>query len=435
MNYQDIELLRFTTAGSVDDGKSTLIGRLLYDSKSIFQDQLDAVEQSSKSKGYDYVDLSLLTDGLKSEREQGITIDVAYRYFATPKRKFIIADTPGHIQYTRNMVTGASTANLAIILIDARKGMVEQTHRHAFIASLLRIPHAIVCVNKMDLVDYDEEVFNSIVTKFKAFSSKLSIRDIQFIPISALNGDNVVNRSENMEWYGGSTLMYHLENVHISSDQNLVDCRFPIQSVIRPHTLEHQDYRGFAGRIDGGVFKPGDKVKSLPSGFVSTIKTIELNGEQIAEAFSPMSVTMTLEDEIDNSRGDMIVRENNVPEIGQDLEVLVTWMSTTPIQTRTKVIIKHTTNECVAMIKELKYKIDINTLHRIENIDKVEMNDIARMSIRTSKPIFYDSYKRNRQTGSIIIIDEQTNETIGAGMIIWHQRHGEEWETNDAAIS
>lgn len=418
MNYQDIELLRFTTAGSVDDGKSTLIGRLLYDSKSIFQDQLDAVEQSSKSKGYDYVDLSLLTDGLKSEREQGITIDVAYRYFATPKRKFIIADTPGHIQYTRNMVTGASTANLAIILIDARKGMVEQTHRHAFIASLLRIPHAIVCVNKMDLVDYDEEVFNSIVTKFKAFSSKLSIRDIQFIPISALNGDNVVNRSENMEWYGGSTLMYHLENVHISSDQNLVDCRFPIQSVIRPHTLEHQDYRGFAGRIDGGVFKPGDKVKSLPSGFVSTIKTIELNGEQIAEAFSPMSVTMTLEDEIDNSRGDMIVRENNVPEIGQDLEVLVTWMSTTPIQTRTKVIIKHTTNECVAMIKELKYKIDINTLHRIENIDKVEMNDIARMSIRTSKPIFYDSYKRNRQTGSIIIIDEQTNETIGAGMII-----------------
>lgn len=418
MEYQDIELLRFTTAGSVDDGKSTLIGRLLYDSKSIFQDQLDAVEESSKNKGYDYVDLSLLTDGLKSEREQGITIDVAYRYFATPKRKFIIADTPGHIQYTRNMVTGASTANLAIILVDARKGMLEQTHRHAFIASLLRIPHAIVCINKMDLVDYSESVYDTIVSDFKAFSSKLSIKDIQFIPISALNGDNVVNRSENMDWYGGSTLMYHLEHVHISSDHNMIDCRFPIQSVIRPHTLEHQDYRGFAGRIDGGVFKPGDKVKSLPSGFVSTIKTIELNGEQISEAFSPMSVTMTLEDEIDNSRGDMIVRENNVPNVGQDLEVLVTWMSNKPIQARTKVVIKHTTNECVAMIKELKYKIDINTLHRIEGIDKVAMNDIARISIRTSKPVFYDAYKRNRQTGSIIIIDEQTNETIGAGMIL-----------------
>ncbi|WP_323027259.1 sulfate adenylyltransferase subunit 1 [Gelidibacter japonicus] len=418
MEYRNIELLRFTTAGSVDDGKSTLIGRLLYDSKSIFRDQMDAVEESSRNKGYDYVDLSLLTDGLKSEREQGITIDVAYRYFATPKRKFIIADSPGHIQYTRNMVTGASTANLAIILIDARKGMMEQTHRHAFIASLLRIPHAIVCVNKMDLVDYSEDVYDQIIASFKAFSSKLSIKDIQFIPISALNGDNVVHRSEKMDWYEGSSLMYHLENVHISSDLNLIDCRFPIQSVIRPHTLDYQDYRGFTGRIDGGVFKPGDKVKSLPSGFISTIKTIELNGEQISEAFSPMSVTMTLEDEIDNSRGDMIVRENNVPNIGQDLEVLVTWMSAKPIQIRTKVILKHTTNECMAIIKELKYKIDINTLHRIEGIDRVEMNDIVRMSIRTSKPLFYDSYKRNRQTGSIIIIDEQTNETIGAGMII-----------------
>jgi len=418
MEYQDIELLRFTTAGSVDDGKSTLIGRLLYDSKSIFQDQLEAVQESSKSKGFDYVDLSLLTDGLKSEREQGITIDVAYRYFATPKRKFIIADTPGHIQYTRNMVTGASTANLAIILIDARKGMLEQTHRHAFIASLLRIPHAIVCVNKMDLVDYSEAVYDGIVADFNAFSSKLDIKDIQFIPISALNGDNVVNRSTNMDWYQGSTLMYHLETVHISSDHNLVDCRFPIQSVIRPHTLDYQDYRGFAGRIDGGVFKPGDRVKSLPSGFVTTIKTIELNGEPIKEAFSPMSVTMTLEDEIDNSRGDMIVRENNVPEIGQDLEVLVTWMSTKPIQARTKVVIKHTTNECLGMVKELKYKIDINTLHRIEGIHQVEMNEIARLSIRTAKPVFYDVYKKNRQTGSIIIIDEQTNETIGAGMII-----------------
>ena len=418
MDYQDIELLRFTTAGSVDDGKSTLIGRLLYDSKSIFQDQLEAVEESSKSKGFDYIDLSLLTDGLKSEREQGITIDVAYRYFATPKRKFIIADTPGHIQYTRNMVTGASTANLAIILIDARKGMLEQTHRHSFIASLLRIPHAIVCVNKMDLVDYSENVYDGIVTDFKAFSSKLGINDIQFIPISALNGDNVVNRSENMDWYQGSTLMYHLETVHISSDYNHIDCRFPVQSVIRPHTLDNQDYRGFAGRIDGGVFKPGDTVKTLPSGFVSTIKTIELNGEQIAEAFSPMSVTMTLQDEIDTSRGDMIVRENNVPKIGQDIELLVTWMISNPLQARTKVVIKHTTNECMGMVKELKYKIDINTLHRIEGINKIEMNDIARISIRTSKPLFYDAYKKNRQTGSVIIIDEQTNETIGAGMII-----------------
>ena len=414
----NIELLRFTTAGSVDDGKSTLIGRLLYDSKSIFQDQLDAVEESSKNKGFDYIDLSLLTDGLKSEREQGITIDVAYRYFATPKRKFIIADTPGHIQYTRNMVTGASTANLAIILIDARKGMLEQTHRHAFIASLLRIPHAIVCINKMDLVDYSEEVYENIVSDFKAFSSKLDIKDIQFIPISALNGDNVVNRSKNMDWYEGSTLMYHLEHVHISSDYNHVDCRFPVQSVIRPHTLEHQDYRGFAGRVEGGVFKPGDKIKTLPSGFTSAIKSIDLNGESIEEAFSPMSVTMTLEDEIDISRGDMLVRENNIPQVGQDIEVLVTWMSQKPLQSRTKVIIKHTTNECLAMVKDIKYKIDINTLHRIEGVQAIEMNDIARLSIRSSKPLFYDVYKKNRQTGSLIIIDEQTNETIGAAMII-----------------
>ena len=390
----------------------------MYDSKSIFQDQLDAVEASSKNKGFDYVDLSLLTDGLKSEREQGITIDVAYRYFATPKRKFIVADTPGHIQYTRNMVTGASTANLAIILIDARKGMLEQTHRHSFIASYCCIPHAIVCVNKMDLVDYSEDVYDTIVSDFKAFASKLEINDIQFIPISALKGDNVVNKSENMPWYHGSTMMYHLETVHISSDYNHIDCRFPVQSVIRPHTLDNQDYRGFAGRIDGGVFKPGDRVKTLPSGFVSTIKTIELNGEQIAEAFAPMSVTMTLQDEIDTSRGDMIVRENNVPEIGQDLEVLVTWMSSNPLKPRAKVVVKHTTNECMAMVKELKYKIDINTLHRMQDIDALDMNDIGRISLRTAKPLFYDVYKKNRQTGSIIIIDEQTNETIGAGMII-----------------
>lgn len=418
MTNQNIEILRFTTAGSVDDGKSTLIGRLLYDSKSIFQDQLDAVEASSKNKGFDYVDLSLLTDGLKSEREQGITIDVAYRYFATPKRKFIVADTPGHIQYTRNMVTGASTANLAIILIDARKGMLEQTHRHSFIASLLRIPHAIVCINKMDLVKYSQKVYDTIVSDFKAFASKLEINDIQFIPISALNGDNVVHRSTNMNWYQGSTLMYHLETVHISSDYNHIDCRFPVQSVIRPHTLDNQDFRGFTGRIDGGVFKPGDRVKTLPSGFVTTIKTIELGVEQILEAFAPMSVTMTLQDEIDTSRGDMIVRENNVPEIGQDLEVLVTWMSSNPLKPRTKVVIKHTTKQCLGMVKELKYKIDINTLHRLQDIVKLDMNDIGRISLRTAKPLFYDVYKKNRQTGSIIIIDEQTNETIGAGMII-----------------
>ncbi len=418
MQNKHTELLRFTTAGSVDDGKSTLIGRLLFDSKSIFQDQLEAVEKSSKNKGSDYLDLSLLTDGLKSEREQGITIDVAYRYFATPKRKFIIADTPGHIQYTRNMVTGASTANLAIILVDARKGLLEQTHRHAFIASLLQIPHAIVCVNKMDLVNYDKGVYDSIVEDFKAFSSKLNIKDIQFIPISALNGDNVVNRSENMSWYEGSTLMYLLENVHISSDYNHIDCRFPIQSVIRPHTIEHQDYRGYAGRIDGGVFKKGDKVKVLPSGFSTSIKAIELNGEEIKEAFNPMSVTMRLNDEIDVGRGDMIVRENNSPEVTQDLEVIVTWMSEKPVSNKTKVFIKHTTNECIAMIKEIKYKIDINTLHRIEDISQIEMNDIARMSIRSSKPVFVDSYSQNRLTGSIILIDEQSNETIGAGMII-----------------
>ena len=412
------ELLRFTTAGSVDDGKSTLIGRLLFDSKSIFQDQLDAVERSSKNKGFDYIDLSLLTDGLRSEREQGITIDVAYRYFATPKRKFIIADTPGHIQYTRNMVTGASTANLAIILVDARKGMLEQTHRHSFIASLLGIPHAIVCVNKMDLVNYNKDIFDQIVSEFKAFSSKLDIKDIQFVPISALNGDNVVNRSENMTWYEGSTLLYHLENVHISSDYNQIDCRFPVQTVIRPHTKEHQDYRGFAGRIDGGIFKVGDKIKTLPTGFVSKIKSISTYDKQLKEAYTPMSVNILLEDELDISRGDMIVRENNVPKISQDIEVLVTWMNQNPLTDRKKVIIKHTTNECVGVVKELKYKIDINTLHRIENIDSIKLNDIARISIRTSKPLFFDSYKKNRKTGSLIIIDEQTNETIGAGMII-----------------
>jgi len=412
------QLLRFTTAGSVDDGKSTLIGRLLYDSKSIFEDQIEAVKTSSEKKGFDYVDLSLLTDGLKSEREQGITIDVAYRYFATPKRKFIIADTPGHTQYTRNMVTGASTANLAIILVDARKGLLEQTYRHSFIASLLKIPHVVVCVNKMDLVDYSEEVYNQIVADYEAFSSKLDIKDVQFVPISALKGDNVVDRSENMDWYEGSTLLYHLEHVHIASDFNHIDCRLPVQMVIRPHTLEFQDFRGYAGRIDGGIFKAGDEVKILPSGFTSKVKSIELNGESIEEAYAPMSVTMTLEDEIDISRGDMIVRPNNQPKVEQDLEVMVCWMNQKSLQNRTKLIVKHTTKECQAMVKDIQYKVDVNTLHRIEDIQEIGMNDIARVSIRTASPIFFDSYSKNRQTGSIILIDPNTNETVGAGMII-----------------
>ncbi|MEN2283873.1 sulfate adenylyltransferase subunit CysN [Algoriphagus sp. SE2] len=412
------QLLRFTTAGSVDDGKSTLIGRLLYDSKSIFEDQIEAVKTSSEKKGFDYVDLSLITDGLKSEREQGITIDVAYRYFATPKRKFIIADTPGHTQYTRNMVTGASTANLAIILVDARKGLLEQTYRHSFIASLLKIPHVVVCVNKMDLVDYSEEVYNNIVSDYKAFSSRLDIKDVQFVPISALKGDNVVDRSKNMPWYEGSTLLYHLENVHIASDFNHIDCRFPVQMVIRPHTLDFQDYRGYAGRIDGGIFKPGDEIKVLPSGFSSKIKSIELNGETISEAYAPMSVTMTLEDDIDISRGDMIVRPKNQPNVDQDLEVMVCWMNQKELQSRTKLIVKHTTKECQAMVKNIQYKIDVNTLHRIEDIEEIGMNDIARVSIRTAQPIFFDSYRKNRMTGSIILIDPNTNETVGAGMII-----------------
>jgi len=412
------QLLRFTTAGSVDDGKSTLIGRLLYDSKSIFEDQIEAVKLSSEKKGFDYVDLSLLTDGLRSEREQGITIDVAYRYFSTPARKFIIADTPGHIQYTRNMVTGASTANLAIILVDARKGLLEQTYRHSFIASLLKIPHVVVCVNKMDLVDYSQEVFDQIVLDYKAFSSKLEIKDIQFVPISALKGDNVVDRSENMPWYQGSTLLYLLENVHIASDLNHIDCRFPVQMVIRPHTHEHRDFRGYAGRINGGVFKPGDAVKVLPSGFETKIKAIELDGEAIEEAFSPMSVVMTLEDEIDISRGDMIVRPNNVPQVGQDIDIMVCWMSQDKLRERAKFLVKHTTNECQAMVKKLHYKVNVNTLHREEEVDEIGLNEIARVSIRTASPLFYDSYSKNRQTGSVIFIDPNTFETVGAGMVI-----------------
>jgi sulfate adenylyltransferase subunit 1 len=416
--YLDMELLRFTTAGSVDDGKSTLIGRLLYDSKAIFEDQMELLEETSRQRGEEGVNLALLTDGLRSEREQGITIDVAYRYFATPKRKFIIADTPGHIQYTRNMVTGASTANLALLLVDARHGIIEQTKRHAFIASLLQIPHIAVCVNKMDLVDYSEEAFKKIKADFEDFSSKLEIKDVRFIPISALNGDNVVDRSENMDWYEGSTLMHLLENIHIGSDQNHVDCRFPVQFVVRPQSKDHPDYRGYAGRIEGGVFKPGDDVTVLPSGFTSKIKSIDTFEGDIAEAFSPMSVCMTLTDNIDISRGDMLVRENNKPTIEQDIDVMICWMNEKKMIPKGKYTIRHTSQTARCIIKEVKYKMDINTLHRMENEKEIGLNDIGRITIRTTKPLFFDSYRRNRNTGSIILVDEATNETVAAGMII-----------------
>ena len=413
-----MQLLRFTTAGSVDDGKSTLIGRLLYDSKSIFEDQIDAIRKSSEKKGLDHVDLSLLTDGLKDEREQGITIDVAYRYFATPKRKFIIADTPGHIQYTRNMVTGASTANLALILIDARKGVIEQTARHSFIASLLQIPHIIVCVNKMDLVDYAEEQYNKVVEQYKEFAAKLNVKDIRFVPISALHGDNIVNRSTEMAWYQGETLLHTLETIHVGNDNNLIDCRFPVQTVIRPHSDEFHDYRGYAGRIAGGVFKPGDKVLVLPSGFSSTIRSIDTFDGPIPEAFSPMSVTITLEDNIDISRGDMIVRENNQPEVSQDIDVMLCWLNQRGPSLQNKYILRHTTNEVRAMIKDILYKVDINTLHRIEDDKEIKMNEISRVRLRTTKPLLADPYNKNRQTGSLILIDESTNETVAAGMIL-----------------
>ena len=416
--YLDMELLRFTTAGSVDDGKSTLIGRLLYDSKSIFEDQLQSLEETNSRRGEKGINLALLTDGLRAEREQGITIDVAYRYFATPKRKFIIADTPGHIQYTRNMVTGASTANLAILLIDARHGIVEQSCRHAFISSLLQIPHVIVCINKMDLVDYSEDIFEKIKKDFEDFSSKLDIKDIQFIPISALDGDNVVNRSENMDWFEGSTLMYTLENVHIGSDHNHIDCRFPIQTIIRPQSKEFPDFRGYAGRIAGGVFKPGDEVMALPSGFTSKIDKIFIKDKKIEEAFSPMSVCMTLQDDIDISRGDMIVRANNSPKAQQDIDLMICWMNEKKLVLNGKYSIKHTSKNARCIVKEIKYKMDINNLHRLENDKEIGLNDIARISIRTTSPLFIDEYKRNRNTGSLILIDEATNETVGAGMIL-----------------
>ena len=416
-SYLNMELLRFTTAGSVDDGKSTLIGRLLYDSKSIFEDQVAQIEQTSAKRGLDHVDLSLFTDGLKDEREQGITIDVAYRYFATPKRKFIIADTPGHVQYTRNMVTGASTANLALILVDARKGVIEQTKRHTFIASLLQIPHVFVCINKMDLVDYSQEAYDRVVKEYTDFAAKLNVQDVRFIPMSALHGDNVVTRSEHMTWYEGGTLLHNLETVHISADYNLRDCRFPVQTVIRPHTDEYHDFRGYAGRVAGGIFKKGDTVVALPSGLESTISGIHTLTGELEEAFPPMSVTITLEDDIDISRGDMLVRSENRPDGQQDLDVMLCWLNATPPRPRAKYVLKQTTADARAMITDIQYKMDINTLHRLEDDTDIKMNDIARVKIRSTKPIFADEYNQNRVTGSLILVDETTNETVAAGMI------------------
>lgn len=418
MTIETNELLRFSTAGSVDDGKSTLIGRLLYDSKSIFEDQLEAIENTSRKKGHDGVDLALFTDGLRDEREQGITIDVAYRYFTTPKRKFIIADTPGHVQYTRNMVTGASTANATIILVDARHGVIEQTKRHAFIASLLHIPHVIVCVNKMDLVDFKESVFEDIVSQFEEFAAKLLIRDIRFIPISALLGDNVVNRSDHMPWYQDAPLLHTLETMHISSDLNKVDARFPVQTVLRPQREGFIDFRGYAGRIASGFYRKGDKITVMPSGFSSRIKSITGPNGELEEAFAPMSVAIELEDDIDVSRGDMIVRSNNTPDTSQDIEVMLCWLNNNSAQPRAKYTLMHTSNEQKAMIKEVMYKYDINTMDRIKENKELKMNDISKVKIRTTQPLMIDPYKDNRFTGSIILIDDQTNETVAAGMII-----------------
>lgn len=416
--YLDMELLRFTTAGSVDDGKSTLIGRLLYDSKSIFEDQLEAVRLASIRKGGEHINLALLTDGLRAEREQGITIDVAYRYFATPRRKFIIADTPGHVQYTRNMVTGASTANAAIILIDARNGVTEQTYRHTYIASLLQIPHIIICINKMDLMGYNQQVYDKIKASFTQFAAKLDVKDYRFVPISALHGDNVVTPSANMPWFKGGTLLNVLEHIEIGNDYNLTDCRFPVQYVVRPMMDKYHDFRGYAGRIDGGIFRKGDRVMALPSGLSSTIASINLFEKNLEEAFPPMSVTITLTDDLDISRGDMIVKAQSLPQTSQDIEIMMCWMNEKPLQINAKYAIKHTTRDARCMVTEVMYKVNVNTLERIENDKEVRMNDIARVSLRTTKPLFFDSYRRNRKTGALILIDEGTNETVGVGMIV-----------------
>ena len=413
-----MDILRFATAGSVDDGKSTLIGRLLYDTKTVFEDQIESVERASRDRGDEHVNLALLTDGLRAEREQGITIDVAYRYFATPKRKFIIADTPGHIQYTRNMVTGASTADLALVLVDARKGIIEQSRRHAFLATLLEVPHLVLCVNKMDLVDYSQEVYDRIHAEFKAFATKLRIPDLSIIPVSALRGDNVVTRSENMPWYEGSSLLHHLENVHVASDRNLIDARFPVQYVIRPQSDAWHDYRGYAGQVAGGVLKKGDEVMVLPSGFTSQIKSVETADGEVDEAFPPMSVTIRLEDQIDVSRGDMICRPRNAPTAAQDIDAMICWMDEAqPLQVGRKYAIKHTTRTARTVVKSLQYRLDVNTLHRDEEADRLNLNDIGRVRLRTTVPLMSDEYSRNRTTGGFVLVDEATNRTVAAGMI------------------
>jgi bifunctional enzyme CysN/CysC len=413
--------MRFATAGSVDDGKSTLIGRLLFDSKAIFEDQLASVERTSRDRGENYTNLALLTDGLRAEREQGITIDVAYRYFATPRRKFIIADTPGHVQYTRNMVTGASTADLAVVLVDARNGLTEQSRRHAFLATLLRVPHLVLAVNKMDLVDYDQAVFERIVSEFSVFATKLEIGDLSFIPISALHGDNVVERSPNMPWHDGPSLLHHLERVHIASDRNLIDVRFPVQYVIRPHLATDpalHDYRGYAGQVAGGVLKRGDEVMHLPSGLTTTVQRIDTPTGPVDEAYPPMSVTLRLADDLDISRGDMICRPHNQPSSSQDIDVMACWMTDArPLTPGSRLIVKHTTRTVKAIVRDLQYRIDVNTLHRDETASRLVLNDIGRLSLRTTQPLFHDPYGRNRQTGGLILIDESTNVTVGAGMI------------------
>jgi bifunctional enzyme CysN/CysC len=414
---QEPDLLRLSTAGSVDDGKSTLIGRLLYETKSVWEDQLEAVERLSKTRGSDYVDLALLTDGLRAEREQGITIDVAYRYFSTPRRKFILADTPGHTQYTRNMVTGTSTADLTVVLVDARKGLTEQSRRHTFIASLLGVPHIVMCFNKMDLVDYSERVFDDLRTELQPFLARLDIRDVTFIPTSALYGDNVVERSKNMPWYRGLALLEHLEQVFIASDRNLIDVRFPVQTVIRPHTSAHPDYRGYAGQVAGGVMKRGDEVMVLPSGLTSRIQSIDTYDGPVPEAVPPMSVTLVLEDDIDISRGDMICRPNNQPTVGQDIDATICWMSTRPMRVGGKYALKHTTRSARAVVNELLYRINVNTLHREESATALELNEIGRITLRTTSPLCYDEYRRNRTTGGFILIDEATNDTAAAGII------------------
>ncbi len=412
-----MDMMRFATAGSVDDGKSTLIGRLLFDSKSIFQDQLESIEATSKSRGDEYVDLSLLTDGLRAEREQGITIDVAYRYFATPKRKFIIADTPGHAQYTRNMVTGASTADLAIVLVDARKGILEQSRRHATIASLLRVPHVVLAVNKMDLVDWSQDVFDALREEFFAFAAKLNIMDMTAIPLSALEGDNVVTRSENMPWYEGTSLLHHLENVYISSDRNLQDVRFPVQYVIRPQQSKHRDYRGYAGQVASGVMKVGDEVLVLPSGLTSTIESLDTADGPVEAAFPPMSIVVRLADDIDVSRGDVICRKGNHPEVSQDIDAMVCWMDDAPLTVGQKLSILHTTRSARAVVKAIEYELDVNTLHRTEGATSLGLNAIGRVKLRTTTPLVADEYARNQTTGSFVLVNESTNRTVGAGTI------------------